>query len=270
LYHHVAHAREGLLFTTWADGALLWKSMIRHAPGAVGLCIMPTHVHLLAPNPIPTPFGRALSAWVRRVQAQRGHTGSIFTRSPEPEFVPAEQRNRMRRYVAINPCRAGLTDDPLAWPLCTVLDEAGFAIPEVRRRVPDLATWFDYLTHDDSVGRRDFPALSEKHDPARLLAAVSQVTRTPLAEVADHRSPVRTLYLMALRTRGLSGPEIHKHIDVSLSTIFRTPSLPPPAYDAIFRLAGRDTVHGLDDDALRRSILRSKYRYLWPSYRNRT
>ncbi|MCM2322336.1 MAG: hypothetical protein NDJ90_03645 [Oligoflexia bacterium] len=95
---------------------------------------MPNHLHILVE-------GRGREARVRlaltmRWLSRRYFAGrNVWEAIPEPEAVRDEKHLlRQIRYIHLNPCRAGLTTDPLGWDWSTHRDWTGF----VAEAWPDL------------------------------------------------------------------------------------------------------------------------------------
>lgn len=272
MFHHVARA-EGrrLLFTTWDEGLHLWRAVLQACPRPLALCIMPNHVHLLSPTPCAAALGRALSGFSRRWHDRHGTAGVLFDRSPPPEEVgqDVQKRRRVHRYILLNPCRAGLTPDPLAWPLSTALDDLGLADPPIRRPVRDPVEHFAYLTADDRV-RAAFPIARVDRPPVdAIVRAVSQVTRRPLDEVPGRLGRPRALAIQAVAELHLLGPRgVAAELGVSKSAAARALQTRAEGVDRIARVAAAD-LPGLDDQALRRMLEGSVYRGFEPPPRRR-
>lgn len=101
----------------------MWHALRRNWPEAYAACLMPDHLHLL----IAARDARAehqslvhlLGAFSRAITPASWHVAA-----PEPVRT-AEHARRTVRYILLNPCRARLADDPLAWPWSTHRGVAG-------------------------------------------------------------------------------------------------------------------------------------------------
>jgi hypothetical protein len=267
MYHHIARARSGqLLFTTWDEGLALWRDLVDAVPHPVALCVMPNHVHLLTAAPVARPFGSAIGSFARAWNHRHHQSGVLFGGSPEPEPIEPPKRRRMHRYVVLNPCRARLTDDPLAWPLCSYLDDVGLADDPVRRRVADLLGHHGYVTADDTVQRRELPVpAGNPPTPERLVRAVSQATRTPLLDVTARQGRPRRLAVRAARQlHGWGVRQTARELGISRSAVSRVELVPDRGVDIVARLAASPVTAGLDDRVLQRWIERSRYSHLDP------
>lgn len=132
MYHHLVKALPGtLLFRTDIEGAALWTRLVRTFPELIAACAMPDHVHMILPHADPgARFALATSAFARWRNAARGSSGPVWGDHPPPQAIPdAQHLRRTVRYVHLNPCRARLVADPLAWPFSSHADRVGFAIP---------------------------------------------------------------------------------------------------------------------------------------------
>src|SRR5687768_1602410 len=150
MLHYVGRSVPGtLLIHHWREGLALFDLLLERAPGA-DLVVMPDHFHLLAERPVV--IAAAMSAFARWRNHARGTRGPVWEPAPEPtEPGDAKKQSRTRRYVYLNPCRAQLVTDPLAWPLSTYRDAVGLTVRPVRERVSDPARLHAYVAQDDTV-----------------------------------------------------------------------------------------------------------------------
>jgi hypothetical protein len=203
VYHLVARTHRGaLLWTDWVEGAELWERVTRAVPGLAALVLMPDHVHLLHPADVRLPLADALGRYVRWVHGRRGGHGSLVAPLPRAEWLADPQKvRRSVRYVHLNPCRARLVTDPLAWPFSTHRDALGCAARPVIRPARDPEAFHRYVAADPTVhvaGTAVPHRASSVADPARVVEAVSAALRTPLGAV-QRRGPARALYLALVR-----------------------------------------------------------------------
>jgi hypothetical protein len=91
----------------------LWHALRNGWPTALAACLMPDHLHLLiaalAPQAERMRRARVVGAFSRRIASAGWQVAA-----PEPIRSVAHAW-RSVRYLHLNPCRAKLTDDPLAW-----------------------------------------------------------------------------------------------------------------------------------------------------------
>ena len=101
---------------------------------------------------------------------------------PAEPLVDATKARRTVRYVHLNPCRAHLAVDPLAWPFSTHRDRLGCAARPVLPQARDPEAFHRYVSSDPSVDPTGTPlparALATR-DLDRLAEAVSSAARTP-------------------------------------------------------------------------------------------
>jgi hypothetical protein len=170
----------------------------------------------------------------------------------------------MHRYVVLNPCRAGLTYEPLAWPLCSYLDDVGLSDDPVRKRVRDVAGHHAYVTSDDRVRRQELPVYSGTPLSAESLArGVSQATRTPLRDVTGRGGRARTLLVRAARElNGWGVRRTGRELGIARSTVADVHLVADPGVAIVARWASSPTVAGLDDEVLRVWLDRSKYSWM--------
>ena len=209
MFHLVAHARRGhLLWFRESEGAALFEQLLRAFPEAVALCVMPNHLHLVLPHPDPgRRLGAALSGYTRWRNAYRGRrVANLWEPSPPAELLPdASHVRRTVRYVHLNPCRAKLVADPLAWPFSTYRDLVGFARPGPVRVESDPARFHRYVSGDPSVNPLGTPLPTLIYgDPAwgsveDAVAGVCRVAAEGLSTGLPRRLLVRTAWMFGLR-----------------------------------------------------------------------
>lgn len=247
MFHHVAHAVPGrLLFRDAIEAHRLWHAILRAVPGPTALCLMPNHIHLVCAESRAARVGRALSGFVRWRNARSGETGRLIARSPEPESIIGETKLRRQiRYVHLNPCRAHLVQDPIAWPYSTHLDAVGLASPAVRKAYFEPHRLHAYISADPAVSPdgTELPV-----PPGRLLSldevltGVTAAMRTPAELLLQRRAPGRQLLLECARgmTRA-SSTEIAGRFGCSRSSVQRVRPVEVPLVAALGtdpRLAG--------------------------------
>lgn len=265
MFHHIARARTGqLLFDTWAEGLVLWHTVLRVAPAPIALCVMPNHLHLLTVGPMSQRLGWALSGYARAWNVRHGSSGQLFQRSPAPAEVERSKRRRVHRYVVLNPCRAGLTDDPLAWPLATFIDEVGLADAPVRRKMDDVFGHHGYVVADDRVRVRQLPVAGGSELRAhRLVAAVSHAARVPVWDVVECSGRARVLAVRSARVlNGWGVRRTARELGIARSTVGEVAVVRDRGVDVVAKLAESTSIDGLADYVLRRAIGRSVYRNL--------
>jgi len=117
IVHLTARTRVGFHLLGDVTGAWrLWRKLRRTWPKAIAAALMDNHLHLLVRAAEPLVARRALAAILA------GHTRHIRESKlwlPVPNPTPlATTKHVLRsvRYILLNPVRAGLVGDPVAWP----------------------------------------------------------------------------------------------------------------------------------------------------------
>jgi len=247
----------------------LWRLVFEHVPDPIALCLMPDHVHLLHARDVHRELGLAMSAYARHRNHARGSAGPIWRSQGRPDpVVGAVKERRSVRYIHLNPCRAGLVADPLAWPWSTHRDRLGLAMPARVRASPDPVGFHAYVSSDPTVcvTGTDLPMSGDLVVPGAaglelLRSAVSTVARVPWSEVGE-RSPARRLWVRAARCLS---PEptrvIAAHIGVSDRAVRYIDDRWGPDMGVLGSAAGDPRLASLDDGDLR--LAPSWRRYRW-------
>jgi len=204
--HHLllSAVEHTLLFRDHVEAGALWVRLRERLPEARAVCLMPDHVHVLHGRDVRRRLGDAANAYAQWRNARRGERGRVFEHLPPTEEVGAGQKARRHvRYIHLNPCRAGLVTDPLAWAWSTHRDAVGLALPPWRRRVPDPLAFHRYVSGDPTVHVRgtELPGLTlalpgGERGFRAVQAAVSELLRVPWSEVT-RRGPARRLVVSA-------------------------------------------------------------------------
>lgn len=208
MFHHVARALPGtLLWRTWEEGLALWERLVAAFPELIALCVMPDHVHLVLPHADEGGrLARAMAAYARWRNAHRRTSGPVWESHPPAEAIPdRDHLRRTIRYTHMNPCRAFLVRDPLAWPFSTHRDAAGLAIPPAVRPVADPERFHRYVSADATTdpGGTELPTTiwqDVRWEDVR--DAVTALCRVPPDAVLQ-RGVARTLAVQAAWVHGL-------------------------------------------------------------------
>jgi hypothetical protein len=254
MFHLVARSIRGtLLFHTWGEAYALWERIAGLGP-TVALALMPDHLHLVARSIDPRAWNGALSGYARWRNAVRREGGPVFAPSPPPEEIPNRQHlERTIRYVHLNPCRARLVADPLAWPFSTHRDAVGLALRPVRAPESDPDGFHASVSGDRSVALEGtlLPARgTAAPSPAQILDAASALARVPLGAVAHHR-PARALAIHALRAEGMGTRAVGALFGVSHVTVLHAPTPDRRVLQMLARVAGDPRFPGLEGGRLR-------------------
>ena len=146
----------------------LWSKLRRGFPRCHAACLMPRHVHLVADV-------AEIDAAVERLRrtlawhARRFGPKTVFQvwqpiPKPSPVHGPAIL-SRQVRYVALNPCRAGLVDDPLRWYWSTHRDVVG-AVTEPWVEAEALAQALDRPHEGFAAAHHTWVSRDETVDPS--------------------------------------------------------------------------------------------------------
>lgn len=97
----------------------MWVRLRSVFPSALAACLMPNHLHVIVEARSPAEMRRALAYAIRALARVTGTRG-VWEPVPPPSPIP-DRKHLLRqvRYVHLNPCRDGLTADPLSWPWST-------------------------------------------------------------------------------------------------------------------------------------------------------
>ncbi|MFH1467126.1 MAG: hypothetical protein ABIO70_22270 [Pseudomonadota bacterium] len=268
MYHFVAHAvLDRWLFHDWEEALALWVRLAT-LPELRALVVMPDHVHAVLGAPAVARWLAALRGYARwRSGRACAAAGPTWMPLEPPEILPGwKHQRRTVRYVHLNPCRDGLANDPLGWPFSTHRDAVGLAAPAVIAPTRDAVSFHAYVSGDPSVevagttlpfGR----ACARGVAPEGVLAAVSAVSRTPLAQLGQRGGP-RDLLVGALRELShASQPEVARLVGISVATVRRAPAISAAQLHVVERVLGDVRFAGLGEGDLARSPAWRAYRY---------
>jgi hypothetical protein len=242
-FHYVASAAIGtLLAADPFEMLVLWRMLCAAFPELLSLCVMPDHVHLQLPYEAADRFYRVLRAFARWQRNHRRVRGRLF--EPVPDPVIREGWTKMRadqRYIHLNPCRAQLVEDPLAWAASTHRDAVGLSLWPVRRPDRDPEGYHRFVSSDPSVDPRGtiLPVRPQiTPGPAAVLAAVSALGRITQREL-QLRSRERTLYVRAARVlTTASSTDIGALVGLGPRAVQDVPRTPDAQIDRIARVIG--------------------------------
>lgn len=245
MIHFAASGWRGTpLWVTAREGYVLWSLLVGRVP-VLALVLQPDHVHLLLASPAHVRLVQeALRAYALWRNRHRGESGPVFDHRPEFVVVRnAGHRRRTMRYLALNPCREGLTTDPLAWPFSTYRDMLGLALDPARPRVPDPASLHAFVSADPTVRvtgtelpppATAVPVPAPLNDVLRAVAGLFRVPRVDLARRLRHRA----VAVAAARQFSLAGRnEIAETLGISARTVSRLRTASTPAELALVRRA---------------------------------
>ncbi|MES2643897.1 MAG: hypothetical protein V4850_30695 [Myxococcota bacterium] len=208
MFHLVARALpKRLLFRTHAEALALFHALARAFPEALALTVMPDHVHLVLPHADPSRrLARVMSGYTRWRNHARNENGPVWAPHPPPERLPnAQHARRTVRYVHLNPCRARLVGDPLAWPYSSHRDAVGFAARPVRPVEANPVKFHAWVSGDPTVSTAGtaLPAGSwGEVEWAEIVDAVGGVCRVAPEALLQRGTP-RTLAVRTAWAHGL-------------------------------------------------------------------
>ncbi len=236
MYDHVARTLDRKpLWHDDADALALWNRLRRALPDLSALVLMPNHAHLLHPRDVRVAFAQVLAGHTRSQGRAR------MDRVPPARWIAdAQKRRRQLRYVHLNPCRAGLCHDPLAWAFSTHRDACGLTTDPVVPRRRDASAFHRYVSSDPHVcvTGTDLPgSWRGLADPEQVLHAVSALTRTTL-DGLQRRSPGRSLFLVAGRELcDVPARVLASWVGVSRATVYQA-TAPLPHLRLVHRVLG--------------------------------
>jgi len=253
MWHVVAHTVNGRwLFRSWPEGLEVWERVWQAVPDAQAVCVMPDHVHVLAPSPDRRRLGAALSGLARWRNHQEGVSGRLVRPLPPAEAVPeGPKRRRSVRYVHLNPCRARLVADPLAWPLSTHRDAVGLTW-ERRGPARRRDTFHAYVSSDPAarVEGTSLPGGALRASPDEVMDAVAAVMRVPRERLGRVPLARRVAGIALIELSSMSRREAAGRLGVSARTLRRDPPAPRAAVEAVCTVAGDERFQGFDRHSL--------------------
>ena len=194
----------------------LWRRLRHNWPEAVAACLMYDHVHLVVASQDPARDRVRMAHVLGALSRYKDGTGRWKVPRPT-DVLNAEHLTRAVRYAHLNPCRAGLARDPLAWPWSTHRGLIGAEVnpwvtpdrlaPLLERSVSGFVPWLHtYVSGDPSVSPAG--SLQPKPAPKREHAVVplgsiasAALAATPWSSIRVRR---RVLALLA-RHQGWKG-----------------------------------------------------------------
>jgi len=224
VHHLVAHMGFGR--KDLADPVVagrVWDGMRRVFPDALSALVMPDHVHLTDETEAPDRARKDLARVLSR--ATYGMGRRLWLPVPAPEVIREDRLRTVLRYVLLNPCRKGLTDDPVQWIWSTYRDVLGaVARPWVdpgrlARRLGEREAGFElrfhrYVTADGRVSeeaRQGFRPATSATIPSRSLEEIALAAGASLRCSPDEirrRGSARQAFLALARAQGWKDSEV--------------------------------------------------------------
>jgi putative transposase len=123
------HDRDAAVFY-----ATLHAAVTHHEWVCRAYCLMPTHYHLLLETPKPTlsaGMHRVNAAYARLFNAASERRGHVFQKRFHSQVLATDAHLlETMRYIALNPVRAGLVQDPAEWRWSSHRSAAGLEPPQ--------------------------------------------------------------------------------------------------------------------------------------------
>lgn len=151
LYQITQHATgDDVFFRDRLDYEAMLENLVKSAPRhdvkILDYCLMPNHTHFLLkinrPN-LQQLMQQLFARHVTRFNARHGRQGHLVREPYRVTVIKDEAHHfRTRRYIALNPVRAGLCTHPDEWPWCGFSGDGAIAPKpsEALRRAVDRAT----------------------------------------------------------------------------------------------------------------------------------
>lgn len=251
MYHHVARSvPDRLLWHRDLDGLALFHTISRAFPEFVAVCVMPDHFHLILPHRDPdNRLHRVIAGYASRRTQRGGPRGPLWAARPAPTEIADEKHlRRTIRYVHMNPCRANLVTDPLAWPFSTHRDYVGFAARPVLLVADEPATFHRFVSADSTsdVAGTPMPTAPYESVPIEKLAeTVASVWRLPV-DTLERRHPARRTLVHAAVFLDVDATEVCDQLRITAAgrrflaagAVERGARVPDPVVYASVRAAG--------------------------------
>ena len=222
--HVAARAyRSSSALTDHDVASWLWVRLRRAFPEAIAAVLMPDHVHLVTPALDVEAARRTLARLVGNLGRSRlAPTELRWQRVDTPQpIADVPKLLRQLRYVALNPVRAGLAPDPLAWPWSTYRDvmgaicepwvtDAKIACLVGRPRAGFREVFHRYVSADPACrvagppGARPANAVELADAPLAWLADAAAAATRGAPDDIRRRSSTRAVFLALARTGGHS------------------------------------------------------------------
>jgi hypothetical protein len=206
VFHLTARSAHATPLAAAADSSRMWAMLTKAWPDALAICLMSNHLHVIVDGD-----PKALRIRLARICGRHASgQGRIWQPVPEPTAIAGlDKLRRQVRYVALNPCRAGLCADPLGWLWSTHLDVVlGRRADVLAALKTDLAAHHAYVSGDPSAAVDGTPlpnpAVLDGMSRFRLVdhgRAACVVTRSG-PEALRRRGPARSLFLRLAHADG--------------------------------------------------------------------
>lgn len=264
MFHLAAHGHAWEpLYADATEASRLWEQVRNGLDGLVACCVMPDHLHVIHPTDARESLRRVMRAYARFRNHHRGTDGPVWAPAADPQPIAAGKLAIQVRYVHLNPCRARLVTDPLAWPLSTHRDAVGLTFGPARKVERSPWEFHAYVSGDPSVhpAGTGLPVEgSGTLSPGRVAEVVAGLARVPVAALHG-RSLERAVWLGAVRELcGLGTAVLARQADVGERTVQRAPPADDPRVRLVCRVVRDERFRSLESlvHDSRRGHLRSE------------
>jgi len=188
-------------------GVWLWTHLRAAFPDAIAVTLMPDHPHLVVPTDDPAGDRVRLARLLGQFGRRFGVRGRISDTPPPSPIRERQVLARQVRYIALNPCRAGLVDCPLAWRWSTHRDVIGASVdPWVTpTRLADALgrPWRDFAARHHAYVSAD-PHARVDGTPLPMPAPTTALPKFGLREIAEAATSATRTPLRSIRDLGAS------------------------------------------------------------------
>jgi len=248
LFHVTARLlRSDFRLTDQPVGSWLWQRLRDKFPEALSAVLMPYHLHLQAAGTAAASIHQQLRNVVHSLARCRQFNGLKWEPVAPPQPIPdIRYARRQLRYLALNPCRAGLTNDPLYWPWSTHRDVVGAtARPWVNAERLAIALELpvrhfaerhhEYVSGDPSASvtstpfPKPLPASTEPSTSLERIALAAVASNRATAADLCRRTPTRYYFLkLSLRHGWRSAPQLARACDLTPRAVRKAWCRPAP------------------------------------------
>jgi hypothetical protein len=216
----VAHTLGSLALVCDPEAARwLWTHLRRAFEDAIAVVLMPDHLHLVTDHPDAEMARRRLAQTLRHF-TRRFAPAKRLWQTPEATVIrTVSALRRPVRYVALNPCRAGIASDPLEWPWSTHRDVVAAVVDPwvtadrlatvLQRPWPGFeSSHHAYVSADPAVAVEGTPfprptpqTVAPRTSLAAVARAAASATRATPMDVR-HPGPTRALFIRLASSQG--------------------------------------------------------------------
>lgn len=236
-------------FKNFAAARNAWTLLPKLFPDALAATLMSNHLHLILPrSPHDEKTRCKLAGFMGSISKQRQIHALWQPLIPPAPISDRLHLKRQLRYVALNPCRALLTHDPLEWTWSTYRDGVGAAadpwvrISRVAHALNERERGFNirfhaYVSGDPTVAvagtsfpKSTTPKIFSEESIMTILAAAAAALRVPASDVRKQSSDLRPLFIHLAWQQGWNQAKLLSKIcDLSTRSIHLILEKPEPS-----------------------------------------